>query len=138
RRLRLRRKDTDEGSCAGKLRPEGRGALASRLGHDGQPRGAIHRRRAAAVSVMPRNIGGILSLGLLAVASMRTIDRGTHSSIDQARTVVVRSADEWSALWRAHAEGKPAPPVDFARELAVGVFLGSRPTAGYSVEIVGA
>ena len=50
---------------------------------------------------------------------------------------MVRSADEWSALWRAHAADKPVAPVDFTKEMVVGVFLGSRPTAGYSVEIVG-
>ena len=50
---------------------------------------------------------------------------------------MVRSADESSGLWRTHAGDKPLPPVDFTKEMVVGVFLGSRPTAGYSVEIVG-
>jgi PrcB C-terminal len=80
---------------------------------------------------------GILLLCLQAAISMRTLDRGTQSNIDQARQVVIRTADEWSALWRAHAAEKPAPAVDFTKEMVVGVFLGSRPTAGYSVEIVG-
>jgi hypothetical protein len=70
-------------------------------------------------------------------ATMRTIDKGTQSSIDAARTVVVRSADEWTRLWRMHAADKPLPAIDFSREMVVGVFLGSRPTAGYSVEITG-
>ena len=81
-------------------------------------------------------IAGVLLLCMQAAASMRTLDRGTQSNIDQARTVVVRSADEWSGLWRTHAGDKPLPPVDFTKEMVVGVFLGSRPTAGYSVEIV--
>ena len=76
------------------------------------------------------------ALSLQTTASMRTIDRGSQSSVDQTRTVVIRSSDEWSALWRAHAADKPAPPVDFTKEMVVGVFLGSRPTSGYSVEIV--
>ena len=80
---------------------------------------------------------GVVVLCLQAAISMRTLDRGTQSNIDQARTVVVRSADEWSALWRAHVADKPVAPVDFTKEMVVGVFLGSRPTAGYSVEIVG-
>jgi hypothetical protein len=80
---------------------------------------------------------GVIVLCLQAAISMRTLDRGTQSHIDQARTVVVRSADEWSALWRTHAADKPVAPVDFTKEMVVGVFLGSRPTAGYSVEIVG-
>jgi PrcB C-terminal len=73
----------------------------------------------------------------LAAGSMRTIDQGSQSGIDEPRTVVVRSADEWSRLWRAHAADKPAPAVDFTKEMVVGVFTGSRPTAGYSVQIVG-
>jgi hypothetical protein len=72
-----------------------------------------------------------------AVAPMRTIDHGTQSGIDEARNVTARSADEWVKIWRAHAGEKPLPPVDFSREMVVGVFLGSRPTAGYGVEIVG-
>jgi len=68
---------------------------------------------------------------------MRTIDKGTHSSVDDARTVTLRSADAWATLWRAHAGDKPPPAVDFSNEMVVGVFLGSRPTAGYTVEIIG-
>jgi len=68
----------------------------------------------------------------------RTIDKGTQSSIDAARTVVARTPQEWTAVWRAHAHGKPAPAIDFTREMVVGVFLGTRPTAGYGVEIAGA
>jgi hypothetical protein len=79
----------------------------------------------------------VVSLALQAMASIRTIDQGTQSGIDDARTVVVRSADEWSRIWRAHAADKPAPAVDFTKEMVVGVFAGSRPTAGYSVQIVG-
>jgi len=80
----------------------------------------------------------LIALVLQAAAPMRTIDQGTQSGIDDARNVVVRSADEWSRLWRANAGDKPAPPVDFTKEMVVGVFLGSRPTAGYSVQIIGA
>jgi len=79
----------------------------------------------------------VVSLALQAMASIRTIDQGTQSGIDDAQTVVVRSADEWSRLWRAHAADKPAPAVNFTKEMVVGVFAGSRPTAGYSVQIVG-
>jgi len=82
-----------------------------------------------------------ICLALLSVQNaaprMRTIDKGTQSGIEEARTVVVRTADEWQKLWRAHAAGKPVPAVDFSQEMVVGVFAGQRPTAGYSVEIVG-
>ncbi|HEX4346381.1 MAG TPA: protease complex subunit PrcB family protein, partial [Vicinamibacterales bacterium] len=39
-------------------------------------------------------------------------------------------------IWKQHAPALPAPDVDFSREMVVGVFLGSRNSAGYSVEIV--
>jgi protease stability complex PrcB-like protein len=69
---------------------------------------------------------------------IRTIDKGAQSNIDSARQAVARTPAEWQALWQAHAFDRQLPPVDFSREMIVGVFLGSRPTAGFAVEIVGA
>ena len=57
--------------------------------------------------------------------------------MDEARQATVRSAAEWETLWRQHAGERARPPVDFAKEMVVAVFLGSRPTAGFSIEIVG-
>jgi VWFA-related protein len=71
-------------------------------------------------------------------AAMRLLDRGTHSNIDGARQVVVRDAAGWGALWKQHAGERPMPAVDFAREAVAAVFLGTRPTGGFGVEIVGA
>ena len=68
----------------------------------------------------------------------RTLDKGAQTSVASAREVTARSDAEWQAMWRQHAAGRPVPPVDFTREMVVGVFLGSRPTAGYAVDIVGA
>jgi protease stability complex PrcB-like protein len=68
---------------------------------------------------------------------MRTIDRGAHSNIDSSRQAVARTPAEWNALWKAHEFNRAAPAVDFAHEMVVGVFMGSRPTAGFTVEIVG-
>jgi hypothetical protein len=50
--------------------------------------------------------------------------------------VTVRSAAEWASLWKENGAPGALPAVDFSREMVVGVFLGSRPTAGYGVEIV--
>jgi hypothetical protein len=69
---------------------------------------------------------------------MRVLDQGAQSNVDEARQAVARTAAEWSTLWRQHSPDRPPPAVDFARETVVGVFLGSRPTAGFSVEILGA
>lgn len=67
---------------------------------------------------------------------LTTVAQGTLSSIDEPLQVVVRTPAEWERLWRRHGSGQPVPAVDFGTKMVVGVFLGSRPTAGYKVEIV--
>jgi protease stability complex PrcB-like protein len=71
-------------------------------------------------------------------STVRSIDKGAHSSITSSRHVVVRTQAEWDALWQEHLPTRDRPPVDFTKEMVVGVFLGSRPTAGYGVTIVSA
>ena len=66
-----------------------------------------------------------------------TVAEGTASGIEDPREVVVRSSAEWEALWKAHAGPQPAPAVDFSTSVVAAVFLGTRPTAGYGVEIRG-
>ena len=68
---------------------------------------------------------------------MRVLDKGGQSHVDEARQVVARTSAEWDALWRLHAPDRPQPKVDLTREMVVAVFLGSRPTAGFEVEITG-
>lgn len=67
---------------------------------------------------------------------VRTVGKGPMSAIDEPRQVTVRSAAEWSALWKEHGATAPLPAVDFSREAVVGVFMGSRPSAGYAVEVI--
>jgi hypothetical protein len=80
----------------------------------------------------------LLAAVLQATVPMRAIDKGTMSQIDGARQAVARSAAEWSTLWSQHAGDRARPAVDFNKEMVVAVFLGTRPTAGFSVEVVGA
>lgn len=70
-------------------------------------------------------------------APLRQLDKGDQSNMDEARQMVARTVDEYNSLWRLHAPDRPQPKVDFAKEMVVGVFLGSRPTAGFAIEIVG-
>ena len=63
-----------------------------------------------------------------------TLAQAGSSQIQEPREVVVRSESEWDQLWSAHSP-EPPPTVDFSRSVVVGVFLGTRPTAGYQVEI---
>ena len=68
---------------------------------------------------------------------LRSLDKGAQSGVETARQVTVRDREAWASLWRAHAQDRPRPEVDFSREMVVGVFLGTRPTAGYAVDIIG-
>ena len=66
-----------------------------------------------------------------------TIGQGATSQIETSRTAVVKTAAEWSALWKQHAgETKPQPPaVDFTKSMVLAVFSGTKPTAAHTVEI---
>jgi hypothetical protein len=68
---------------------------------------------------------------------LRSIEKGSQSFVDTTKQVTARTADEWKAVWKQHNPARPAPEVDFSRDMVVGIFLGSRNSAGFSVEIVG-
>lgn len=66
-----------------------------------------------------------------------SVHRATQSQVEEARQVTIRTAAEWQTLWKEQAPpAAPLPRVDFANDMVVGVFLGTRPTGGYAVEIV--
>src|SRR5438552_13015014 len=69
----------------------------------------------------------------------RTLLRGDQTGVGEPCVRVARTADEWAALWREHsARVVPRlelPSVDWKKDMVVLVALGSRPSAGYGVEI---
>ncbi len=73
-------------------------------------------------------------LALVQVIPFSSVAGGHASQIDEPRRVIVRTAEEFRALWKSHSTA-PLPKVDFNTSIVVGVFLGMRPTAGYSVAI---
>jgi hypothetical protein len=64
-----------------------------------------------------------------------------QSGVDSPLREVVRTADEWAAVWgRITADRDPAPPapeVDFERSMLVAVGLGTRPSGGYAARVAG-
>ncbi len=74
----------------------------------------------------------------LAQPTARVLDQGARSQIMTARQVVARTTEEYDALWRSHVPTRAPAAVDFSKEIVVGVFLGTKPTAGFSVTIVSA
>ena len=79
----------------------------------------------------------LLALMMMVVppADVQTIGKGTLSGIERARQVVVRDESAWTLLWREHAPGQSQPSLDFSTRTVIAVFLGSRNTAGFDVEI---
>jgi len=67
---------------------------------------------------------------------VETIVTDMMSQVEDAKQSVARTPAEWAALWRQHS-GSALPKVDFATRTVVAVFLGTRPSAGYAVEITG-
>ena len=75
---------------------------------------------------------------LLEGPATRTIEKGDQSNIDEAKKVFVRTDTEWAALWQQHAPNRPRPAIDFGKEMVIGLFMGSRPNAGFSTAVVSA
>ena len=67
--------------------------------------------------------------------TMRTLDASERSGGESARQVILRTADEWQTFWRQHAGARALPAVTFPTEMVVAACLGSRLSAGFSVEI---
>jgi hypothetical protein len=83
----------------------------------------------------------VLCLWLVTMASAQTpaftnLVKGDMSEQQLARQVTIRTAAEWKALWKDHAPAAKMPDVDFSKDMVVGIFLGSKPSEGYDVEIV--
>jgi PrcB C-terminal len=82
-------------------------------------------------------------LSLILVAAMQAakpspvqiVARDMMSMVDEPQQAVARSAAEWASLWRQHAGDKAPPAVDFGSRTVVAVFLGSRSSAGFAVDI---
>ena len=81
-------------------------------------------------------ISTALAVLLQATVAFTTVARGSDSQIMEPREIVVRTTTEWQIAWKLHSAQR-LPAVDFSRSVVVGVFLGTRATAGHGVEIVG-
>ena len=65
------------------------------------------------------------------------VAKGDVSGLQETKQVTIRTAAEWAALWKDHSPNGKMPVVDFAKQMVVGIFLGTKPSTGHEVEIVG-
>lgn len=66
--------------------------------------------------------------------------KGRHCSYTKATTLAIYSEDQWKEVWgKVYALRLPRPElpkIDFEKEMVVAVFMGERPSGGYSIEII--
>lgn len=65
----------------------------------------------------------------------KPLESGVQSDIERPRETVARTAAEWKALCADHAGGRACTQADLTKSTVIGVFLGTRPSTGYHVEI---
>jgi hypothetical protein len=93
----------------------------------------------AAPRVLSRGVfcSVLLVVSLAAQSGFTNIAKGDTSGQQVAKQVTVRTPAEWAAVWRDHSQTERLPQIDFTKNMVVGIFLGSKPSAGHEVEIVG-
>lgn len=57
--------------------------------------------------------------------------QGSYCAVSEPGHRVVESAAAWKKIWQEL--GRPAPPADFAKQFAVAVFAGERPSGGWGI-----
>jgi hypothetical protein len=91
---------------------------------------ACHHRRAGALHEPDHDMEQMELTG---------ISLGSYCAIDQSGEFVITSTREWECLWKKVHHGKypqpEVPDVDFSRETVLAVFMGTRATGGFSIEI---
>ena len=80
---------------------------------------------------------GVLGLAALGAQPIpfKVLVQGGHSGVEEKREVVARTAEEFKALQVSPPPDGAMPKIDFATTMVVGVYLGTRPSGGHSVEI---
>lgn len=85
-------------------------------------------------------LAGLLAAGLSAAEGGRAAPgkeervmhwTGAFCGVEEPSHRLVETRAQWKALWKAL--GKAAPEADLEAHFAVAVFLGARPTGGFSV-----
>jgi hypothetical protein len=95
-------------------------------------------RALVAALIAPLLVASICAQGGMVMPTLTSLSKGDMSGVEDARQVTVRSPAEWQKLWKEHSPREPLPAVDFKTKMVVGIFLGSKPSSGYGVEILGA
>jgi len=66
---------------------------------------------------------------------LQILAQGAYSQREEAAQISISSLEAWSKLWQEVGNG-PLPEVNFNTQKVFALFMGSRPTGGYSYELV--
>lgn len=76
----------------------------------------------------------------LSAFPIRRLEKGSQSGVVELRQAVIKDKASWERLWREHQSGnqpqRPAPEIDFAREIVIFVAMGQQSSGGFAIEIV--
>lgn len=64
---------------------------------------------------------------------VQILAQGTSSGVHQPVNVIIRTNEEWQAVWGTHAQGaqgQAQPTIDLNQHSVIGIFLGDQPTIG--------
>lgn len=71
--------------------------------------------------------------------TFQSVGKGYRSGVRAPMQIVIRNQSEWEAIWHQHvgsdSNSRPAPAIDFDKEIVVALFLGDKPTGGFDVRI---
>mmetsp|Transcript_110806 Transcript_110806/g.220393 ORF Transcript_110806/g.220393 Transcript_110806/m.220393 type:complete len:202 (+) Transcript_110806:71-676(+) len=72
---------------------------------------------------------------------MNTVSKGCSSGIEDAVNKAITTSEEWEGFWAQHhanqSEVPAVPAIDFAKDIVVCTFLGTKSSGGWGVEIKG-
>lgn len=73
--------------------------------------------------------------------SFATLQRGAYSGVTERKAVIISDDASWRANWQqltARQHPAPdAPAMDFSQHSVLAVYMGEKPTGGYTIEITG-
>ncbi len=62
------------------------------------------------------------------------IDQSNNSSVETAKSLVIKDQGTWQTLWRERLHvGEPAPTIDFSKKMLIAVFAGQKPNGCYGI-----
>lgn len=65
--------------------------------------------------------------------------KGNHCGISDPKHIVITNPKDWAELWKQVHRGKipvpEVPTVGFSKNMVIAVFMGQKPTSGYSIQI---